>query len=225
MSHQYSRVGVDLICGVSVAGRADWPAVLEPGVGSRWDALLVPTEQLHHRARHGRSGDFAGRCVWRHWATRWAKHEPKLSRRYIQEHFLVQTLPRTLRVTLVSPRLTASRWALISQRYSPASSWVTLCSVTVAPSMVARPSKEPEGNIRRSWEGNVSSCWRLQLLRVRNKSLLSAQIWPWTWKEKRQAYGTRLGNFISINSWFWKQQTFKSKVLYLYGNILSHEQI
>lgn len=56
-------------------------------------------------------------------------------------------VPRTLRVTLVSPKVTVSNGALISQRYSPASSWVTLFKVTVAPSMVARPSKEPEGHI------------------------------------------------------------------------------
>lgn len=59
-------------------------------------------------------------------------------------------VPRTLSVTLVSPRLTESLGALISQRYSPASSWVTFFSVTVAPSMVARPSKGPERKNRRS---------------------------------------------------------------------------
>lgn len=53
-------------------------------------------------------------------------------------------------MTLVSPKVTVSNGALISQRYSPASSWVTLFKVTVAPSMVARPSKEPEGHVRRS---------------------------------------------------------------------------
>lgn len=59
-------------------------------------------------------------------------------------------VPRTLRVTLVSPRVTVSNGALISQRYSPASSWVTFLKVTVAPSMLARPSKEPEGRGGRS---------------------------------------------------------------------------
>lgn len=57
--------------------------------------------------------------------------------------FIRPALPKTLSVTLVSPRVTGSREALISHRYSPASSWVTLCSVTVAPLMVALPSKGP----------------------------------------------------------------------------------
>ena len=66
-------------------------------------------------------------------------------------------VPSTFRVTLVSPKLTLSNGALISQRYSPASSWVTLFKVTVAPSMVARPSKEPKvGNRKGPFTALVS---------------------------------------------------------------------
>lgn len=65
-------------------------------------------------------------------------------------HSGAAAVPSTVRVTLVSPKLTLSNGALISQRYSPASSWVTLFKVTVAPSMVARPSKEPKGRGRRA---------------------------------------------------------------------------
>lgn len=84
--------------------------------------------------------------------------------------FIIDSLsdvPRTLSVTLVSPRLTESRGALISQRYSPVSSWVTLCSVTVAPSIVARPSNVPERKDRRSGRpgrGNVFPGCRLKPL-------------------------------------------------------------
>lgn len=73
-------------------------------------------------------------------------------------------VPRTLRVTLVSPKVTVSNGALISQRYSPASSWVTLLKVTVAPSMLARPSKEPEGHVRRS--GGLPQLQLILLLNV-----------------------------------------------------------
>lgn len=76
----------------------------------------------------------------------------------------IRVLPRTLRVTLVSPKVTVSNGALISQRYSPASSWVTLLKVTVAPSMLARPSKEPEGHVRRS--GGLPQLQLILLLNV-----------------------------------------------------------
>lgn len=149
-----------------MAGRADRLVVLEPGVCGGRDALLVPTAQLHHGACHCATGDFTGRGVWGHWRGGRGKIHRNMSKnlekkpppeRFSHFSFLL-FVPRTLRVTLVSPRLTESKGALISQRYSPASSWVTLCSVTVAPSMVARPSKGPErkdGKLLRTYSFNT----------------------------------------------------------------------
>lgn len=52
-------------------------------------------------------------------------------------------IPRTLRETVASPRLTWSSLAVTSQRYSPESFWVTEWMVSVAPSIAARLAYEP----------------------------------------------------------------------------------
>lgn len=65
-THQHSRVGVEQECGIGLAGRPYLLVVLEPQVGGRRDALMVPTAQLHQGARHGRTGDLAGGLMGGH---------------------------------------------------------------------------------------------------------------------------------------------------------------
>lgn len=55
-----------MVGGVGHAGGGQRLVVFIPGVGGWGDALLVPTAQLHHRARQGRAGDLTGWGVGGH---------------------------------------------------------------------------------------------------------------------------------------------------------------
>ncbi len=107
---------------------------------------MVPTAQLHQRARQSRAGHVTWWCVRRHWNhTEHVRHQQNTQSARQQDR---RELPSTVSVTLVSPSVTLSCGALTSQRYLPASVWVTLCNRTVAPLISARPWNDPEQHRR-----------------------------------------------------------------------------
>ncbi|KPP58036.1 ATP synthase-coupling factor 6, mitochondrial-like, partial [Scleropages formosus] len=100
--------GVQGVRGVGRPVDTQQLVVLEPGVGGRGDTLSVPAAQCHPCPREGAAGNLTAGGVGRHWGRGDIAHpHPGIENKDTWTDAR-GTLPSTLSVTLVSPKLTVS---------------------------------------------------------------------------------------------------------------------
>lgn len=109
-----------------------------PYSGAPAQSPQTPSSAHHRRGREAALSGHRGRTDEEEWAQAQIICCHKKRNSLGTQRFPI--IPRTLRVTEASPRLTWSWLAVTSQRYSPESFWVTACMVSVAPSILARPA-------------------------------------------------------------------------------------